>query len=166
MPSKLSSDEQNKNSLNVNFEISNETKENFLLERYKYILLRKNDLNGKTFKVLTYYQALLIAMGSALYAIVKMNIAEQGRIFGDCLIMLFIIISLFLTLLLTGGIFAWLDIRKDERELLISVIGIDKGRIKKRDILTWYELYICLALITASCGLIFAYYHFRSVIFI
>ncbi len=141
--------------------IPNLDNKDFLLERYKYILSRKTYLNGKTFKIVTYYQVLLLATGSAFYAInTSPEIYNSCKIYSNGLMGLLFLVTFFLISILIGGILSWVNIRKDEDELLRLACGIGKNKIAIKDIFTWYEFYICIAMFIITSGILISYYLF------
>lgn len=144
----------------------NEEKNKFLLERYKYVLMRKNDLNDKTFKIVAFYQALLLSVGAAFYT-VNTNIHQLSLsvMYSTSLIGLLTISTVFLLLLLLGGIFSWVNSRNHESEILLSVFGIERERIKKRHVLFWYETYIIIAMFVVTGVINLAYYCYYDALF-
>jgi hypothetical protein len=129
----------------------------FLLERYKYVLLRKQALNEATFKIAAIYQAVLLALGLGQYNVLVLYqsgalSAVNARLYSNLLLaMLFVLSALVLTLLV-GGIFAWINYRNDEAEIELKVAGIKKDRIKMLSIFSWYETYIGAIVLVVLVG--------------
>lgn len=124
----------------------------FLLEKYKYILARKQALNEATFKIAATYQTLVIALGVAEYTIIsqlnekKINIALATYATLTTYTLLSILTS-FVILLLAGGVKSWLKYRKDEALVELEAMGKTKEPVKPIDIFRWYETYIILVVL-------------------
>lgn len=135
-----------------------DTKEAFALEKYKYILLRKQSLNDATFKIATIYQALIIGLGVAQYSVltshqahtIDLKLALQASI---CLMTMLIVITFLILSLLIGGILAWIKYRKDESSIALEYFEKPREPIKPLSIFSWYETYLALVvLIVAILG--------------
>lgn len=131
--------------------MSSETaKEAVLLERYKYILDQKKNLNERTFKIASVYQVLVLAIVTGQFSIVSDE--RSGRLDQQIaidaswgLFILLAIVTFILFALIIGGILAWLGYRKDEIDIEMLVRGVSRNEPKLRDIFKWYETYILLA---------------------
>ena len=122
----------------------------FLLERYKYILNQKKDLNERSFKVASVYQATILAIAAAQYRVI--TDVQDGKVFilsgsvlSWSLFGLMCLASAFFIVLLIGGIASWLKYRKDEGEIEIKMFGLARPIPKTIDYLRWYETYLVAA---------------------
>jgi len=122
----------------------------FLIERYKYILGQKKDLNERSFKIASVFQALLLLVASGQYKVVLD--LEGGSIGADRGILVswamfaFVCIATacYLSLLL-GGLFAWIKYRGDEATIEADVFGAARSPPRVKDCLRWYETYLIVA---------------------
>ncbi|MFK3681005.1 hypothetical protein [Pseudomonas sp. NPDC088890] len=125
-------------------------KDDLVLEKYKYVLSQKQALNEATFKIITVYQALVLALFAGQFAVVmatkdKLPV-ESGLYASWVLLALFVMISLLVLALLVGGVFSWLSYRQDESELAskYKVAVAAKKPVAWADVLRWYETYLVL----------------------
>ncbi|WP_095125921.1 hypothetical protein [Pseudomonas sp. Irchel s3a12] len=121
----------------------------FKLEKYKYILARKQSLNEATFKITAIYQVAIAALGLAQYNVIAMLKAdtitfEVASLSSLCLILMLTILTILIVALLIGGILAWLKYRRDESEIEQEVFGKPRSPVKLTSIFTWYETYIAI----------------------
>ncbi|HEX8220895.1 MAG TPA: hypothetical protein VF914_17025 [Chloroflexia bacterium] len=128
-------------------------KDDYALERYKYILKEIQALNGNLYRYLTLFQVLASAIiGGGITLFVgwrELNIdasAARAGIYG--LLSLLVLVAAFIVLSLIIGILSWLDYRREEVELLEREVG--KGRREKprlRNFWRWHETYVVLFVI-------------------
>lgn len=138
---------------------------NLLIERYKYILLNRNQLNN-TFKIITLYQIILFGTFTAFYNIYQSKlISSIKEIYCDTLILLFLLSSIILVMLLLGGILSWLDSRQDEIKILIKAPDYKKEKINFKSIFKWYETYITFAMILISFTICISYLYYHHLLF-
>ena len=133
----------------------NEEQKKFLIERYKYVLSQKQNLNGATFQVIKFYQtgfALVVAGQFAIVAAVKQSKLDIGTARGGCytLIGLMAMLSLCTLSLLASGIQAWLNYRKEEADLEVKFTGVHRSAPTIRDAASWYETYFVIAVIALT----------------
>ena len=137
--------------------------ESFKLEKYKYILARKQSLNEATFKIAAIYQVAIAALGLAQYNIIAMLKAssitlEVASLSSLCLIVMLAILTVLIAALLIGGILAWLKYRYDEGEIERDVFGKSRAPVKLASIFTWYETYIILTVVLVFFVCLWAYF--------
>lgn len=138
-------------------------KENFKLEKYKYVLARKQSLNEATFKITAIYQVAIAALGLAQYNVIAMLKAnsitlEVALLSSLCLIVMLAILTVLIVALLIGGILAWLKYRNDESEIERDVFGQSRAPVKLTSSLTWYETYIILTVLLVFSVCLWAYF--------
>jgi hypothetical protein len=136
--------------------------ETILLEKYKYILSRKQALNEATFKIAAIYQALILGLAVAQYNILseyqnKKISAELSFFSSACLMVIFMAITFLILCLLIGGVYAWLKYRKDESEIEFKTLGTLRASITFKNIFAWYETYLALIVLLIGCLGLFAY---------
>lgn len=135
----------------------------FKLERYKYILARKQSLNEATFKITAIYQVVIAALAISQYNVIVMlksksisyDIAQFSSI---CLFFMLAILTVLIVALLVGGVFAWLKYRRDEQEMEIDVFGISRARVGFFNIFSWYETYIVITVLAVFALGLWAYF--------
>lgn len=124
----------------------------FQLERYRFILQEISNLNANTHKYLTLFQTLATAIISAIVIIFvnwkKLEINYEiaiASIRGFYFILL--TVGLFTISRIIAGVFSWFDYRKEEVELLDSVVrpGFRKPPTFK-NFWRWDEFYIIVFL--------------------
>lgn len=140
--------------------------ETFLNERYKHILNRKNDLNEKTFKIVSLYQVILFGFVISFYNIYSnRSLSGLTKYFCNGLVFMLIISTILLILLLIGGILAWLDTRNEESELMKNIFNRRRDKVRISHIFRWYETYIIFSLtLTTSC-ISLSYFNYYNIIF-
>jgi len=121
----------------------------FTLERYKYVLGQKKDLNEKSFKLATVYQAAVILACGATYKVVcdarsGVVTAQEGLAFEWAIFGIMTLASLFFALLIAGGLLSWLKYRRDEADIEFAVTGTCRPAPGRSDILRWYETYLII----------------------
>jgi hypothetical protein len=136
--------------------------EPFKLERYKYILARKQSLNEATFKITAIYQVAIAALGLAQYNIIVMLKSdaisfEVASLSSLCLIFMLSILTVLILALLMGGILAWLKYRDDEKEIETEVFGTARTAVKLSSIFSWYETYIAITVLAVFSLSLWAY---------
>lgn len=119
----------------------------FQLERYKYILLRKQSLNEATFKIATIYQVIAVGLGIAQYNVFASYQAKTIDKFLLCsatimLLVFFVMLTLLIFSMLIGGVFAWLKYRREEAELEEKVFNQSSGNVSAKSVFRWYETYL------------------------
>lgn len=140
--------------------------ESFLTERYKYILSRKNDLNEKTFKIVSLYQIIIFGFVLGFYTIYSnKSLSGVAEYFCNGLIVILILTTSLLILLLIGGILAWLDIRNEESELMNSIFKKTRDKIRLKDLFRWYESYIILCFVVITSSIVIGYFKFLDNLF-
>jgi hypothetical protein len=126
----------------------------FELEHYKYILQQIHTLNDNIHKYLALFQTLATAIiGGGIWLFVSwrnLNIhADVVRASIQGLIGLLIILTLFVIISIGGGIFSWLDYRREEVELLNDVVRPGFRKMPTlRNFWRWYETYVIVFIIT------------------
>lgn len=133
-----------------------------ILERYKYILARKQSLNEATFKIAAIYQALMLGVAVAQYNVLlsahEKKISSDLSLFSTyCLVAIFIIISVFVFSLLCGGVFAWLKYKRDEDGVELKVFGVCRPKVRVLSLFTWYETYFALVVFLIGLGGVYMY---------
>lgn len=136
-------------------------KEDYALERYKYILKEIQALNGNLYRYLTLFQVLASAIiGGGITLFVgwrELHIdasAARAGLYG--LLGLLVLVAAFIVLSLIIGILSWVDYRREEVELLDREVG--KGLREKprlRNFWRWYETYVVLFIILTVLAIYF-----------
>lgn len=125
----------------------------FIIERYKYILNEIHSLNDNFHKFLSVFQTLATAIiggGVAFLATWKsMNLTAMTAIsILRSLEGLLILLSVFILLSLLAGMSSWFDYRKEETELLNKVVEPNFRKPPKlRNLWRWSETYLLLFLV-------------------
>lgn len=121
--------------------------ESFLLERYKWILERRRDLNNNTFKITALYQTSLAFILSGEFAV--LSLGKSSELFIQIMLTkilwsVFVVFSLFAMLLLCSGIKAWIGYRLDEIKIerIMGLAPRDPPKLSQA--LSWYETYIII----------------------
>ena len=138
------------------------SQDDFVLERYKYILQQIHAINENVYRFLAVYQSLAVTIiggGLALYVgyrgwHIPTSVARTG-IIG--LMWLVTIVAAFAVLLIIMGMVNWWDYRKEECELTDAAVrpGFRKPP-QLQNLLRWYETYIVL-FIVGSITFLWAY---------
>ncbi|MGX0954494.1 heme/copper-type cytochrome/quinol oxidase subunit 2 [Pseudomonas viridiflava] len=134
------------------------------LERYKYILARKQSLNEATFKIAAIYQVIIVGLGIGQYNVM---VALQSRTIDQftalsATIMLAVFIAMLSSLiisLLIGGVFAWLKYRREETQILSTAANIDKDAVSFWSIFRWYETYLVIVVFAMGLISLLTYYY-------
>ncbi|MFF5227462.1 hypothetical protein [Dactylosporangium sp. NPDC000521] len=123
-------------------------KEEFYLERYRFILQQLNTSNEALYRFLAIYQTLVTALtASALGVFVGYrswnldpSVARAG-ILG--LLSLTSLIAVFTILMIFIGVLAWLDYRKEECELTDDAVSVGfRSPPKVSNWKRWHETYV------------------------
>jgi len=129
----------------------------FALERYRYVLEQKRELNKATFGIVAIYQAGLGLVAAGELAIrgalskgeLKPN---DAQVMLDGVFWLLIAVTVFSLLLLFGGIAAWLGCRRDEAHFEDRFLGGARSQPKLRNVFGWYETYFVIAIVVITSG--------------
>lgn len=137
----------------------------FLLEKYRYILSQKQALNEKTFKIVTFYQSIIslifAAQFSVLYFFDRSEITKKLALFAsESLVWITSIISILSALLLIGGITAWIRYGADGSEIETATLGKRSPVFKKSNIFSWYEIYVIFAILSFNLAHVFVLFYF------
>lgn len=129
----------------------------FALERYKYLLLQKQHLNDKTFKVLGIYQTLCVALGAGVFVVYSAGengelTADAARSFILLIGVLFEVASLFAILSLLSGVAAWVSYKVDEIEMEVGLGMPARPKPRLSDFLRWYETYFIGLIALGAAG--------------
>jgi ABC-type dipeptide/oligopeptide/nickel transport system permease component len=125
----------------------------FALERYRYILQQIHAVNESAHRFLALYQTLATTLvGAALALFVgyhKWDLepsVARGGIIG--LLTLTTVVAAFTAMLIVAGVFTWLDYRNEECDITDEMVG---PGFRKRPRLTnfwrWHETYVLLFII-------------------
>ena len=136
----------------------------FDLERYKFILQQIHTTNENVQKFLGIFQGVattLLTAGIGLFVGYRKwnltpSIAETGI---EAVMWLVTLTSAFTILMVLAGLFSWFDYRKEECLLLERCVGPgarDLPRLK--NFWRWYETYIIM-FIVAAAGFLWFYVH-------
>lgn len=141
--------------------------DSFLIERYKYILDQKKNLNAQTFKITTFYQVITLAIFTGQFSVLdKFNQRQLpgsvAYLASTSLYAFFIIVTALSSALIIGGIYAWRGYRKDEDDLDQQIRGTTRLKDAKIRILSWYETYIIASF--AFLFLIYTYVLIHSIL--
>ena len=145
-------------------------KNDFLLERYKYVLLRKQHLNEATFKIAAIYQTVLLALGIGQYNVIslwkqKTLNNDLAHLFTNCIFAMLIILTMLILILILGGIFSWLKYKSDESDIEFKVSGTRRPDVTFKSIFRWYETYLALIVIIVLASWIYTYlYHLLPIL--
>lgn len=136
-------------------------KDAFLLERYKYILDQKKNLNLNTFKIISYYQVFMAGIAIGQFHLIKDSesngIGEKIAVLGSWgLFALATMVSLVCCLMIFSGIASWIDYRRDEADIEAGKLGSGRKAPDLADALSWYETYILALIICVNVGYFFA----------
>lgn len=133
-----------------------------LLEKYKYILSRKQALNESTFKIAAIYQALILGVAIAQYNVLVSMQAKAidfrvSFLSSASLMVALVVITALILSLLIGGVFAWFKYRKDESVIELAVLGTVRAPVRFRSVFSWYETYIALVVLAVGIGGLYVY---------
>ncbi|MFG2465205.1 hypothetical protein ACGFXB_07000 [Streptomyces canus] len=122
----------------------------FALERYRYILQQIHAVNENAHRFLAIYQTLATALVSAALVLFvgyrKWGLepaTARGGVIG--LLALVTVVAAFTSTLIVVGALAWLDYRNEECDITDEVIGPGfRERPRPGNLLRWYETYVLL----------------------
>lgn len=134
---------------------SDSVRNDFALERYKYILQQIHAVNENAHRFLAIYQTLATGLvGAALALFVgyhKWGLSPsttRGGVIG--LLILTTVVAAFTITLIVVGALSWLDYRNEECDLTEAIVGPEfRKRPNPRNFIRWYETYV-LSFIVAS----------------
>jgi hypothetical protein len=128
---------------------------NVFIERYKYVLRRKEALNEATFKIATIFQAGLIVLVAGQYAIVAA--ATSGNLDRDVarsgstiLAGMMVVLSVFALVLLISGAISWRSYNAEEKKFEEEVFPDNRSEGATLRIFRWYETYIAAAVLVIA----------------
>ncbi len=131
--------------------------EQFLLEKYKYVLEQKRSLNETTFKIVSLFQLVIAALAAGDYEVVK---SAQSAVLSPATARLaihvlyggFLLATLACLCLLIGGIVSWVDYRSEESDIELAVHVVGRAKVRILSSLRWYETYIIVMMLVAAVG--------------
>ncbi|WP_295191123.1 hypothetical protein [uncultured Brevundimonas sp.] len=136
-------------------------RDQFLIERYKFILEQKRQLNANTFKVVAIFQALSLAIIGAVVALVTQ--LGEGKVDVHLAVYaarfcagLMAAVGVFAALVIVSGLSAWINYRADEAQVEAEVFGSARAQPSWRDAPKWYETYILLAIFAFTVTVVIA----------
>lgn len=127
----------------------------FALERYRYILQQIQAVNENAHRFLAIYQTLATSLVGAALALfvgyrrwnISAPVARDGVI---GLLILATLVAGFTITLITVGALAWLDYRNEECDITDDFVGLGfRQRPRIRNLLRWYETYVLLFIATS-----------------
>lgn len=127
----------------------------FALERYRYILQQIHTVNENAHRFLAIFQTLATTLvGAALGLFVgyrKWGVdpaTARGGVIG--LLVLTTVVAAFTSLLIVVGAFAWIDYRNEECDITDELVGPGfRKRPRPGNLLRWYETYVLLFIIVS-----------------
>ncbi|MBK3576752.1 hypothetical protein JHN63_23685 [Streptomyces sp. MBT65] len=127
----------------------------FALERYRYILQQIHAVNENAHRFLALYQTLATALVSAALALFvgyrKWNVppsTARGGVIG--LLTLVTVVAAFTSTLIVVGALAWLDFRNEECDITDEMVGPGfRKRPRPGNFLRWYETYVLLFILVS-----------------
>lgn len=130
-------------------------RDEFALERYRYILQQIHAVNENAHRFLAIYQTLATTLvGAALGLFVgyrKWEVAPataRGGVIG--LLTLTTVVAAFTVTLIVVGALAWLDYRNEECDITDEMVGPGfRKRPRPRNLLRWYETYVLLFILAS-----------------
>ncbi|WP_448333262.1 hypothetical protein [Streptomyces sp. DSM 41534] len=122
----------------------------FALERYRYILQQIHAVNENAHRFLAIYQTLATALISAALALFvgyrKWGLAPdvaRGGVIG--LLILATVVAAFTSMLIVVGALAWLDYRNEECDITDQIVAPGfRKRPNPGNLFRWYETYLLL----------------------
>ncbi|WP_175439735.1 hypothetical protein [Streptomyces sp. WMMB 714] len=127
----------------------------FALERYRYILQQIHTVNENAHRFFAIYQTLATTLvGAALALFVGYRkweltaaVARHGVV---GLLILITVVAAFTVTLIVVGAASWLDYRNEECDIVDEMIGPGfRKRPRPRNLLRWYETYVLLFIIVS-----------------
>ncbi|MFJ4629347.1 hypothetical protein [Streptomyces sp. NPDC088847] len=127
----------------------------FALERYRYILQQIHAVNENAHRFLALYQTLATALVSAALALFvgysKWDVppaTARGGVVG--LLTLVTVVAAFTATLIVVGALSWLDLRNEECDLADEIVGPGfRKRPRPGNFLRWYETYVLLFILVS-----------------
>ncbi|GGV73756.1 hypothetical protein [Streptomyces massasporeus] len=127
----------------------------FALERYRYVLQQIHAVNENAHRFLAIYQTLATALVTAALALFvgyrKWDLAAataRGGVIG--LLALVTMVAAFTGTLIVVGALAWLDYRHEECDITDEVVGPGfRKRPRPGNLLRWYETYVLLFILVS-----------------
>ncbi|MET9070989.1 hypothetical protein ABZX95_02185 [Streptomyces sp. NPDC004232] len=136
----------------------------FALERYRYVLQQIQAVNENAHRFLAIYQTLATTLvGAALALFVgyrKWEVAPDTARSGVIgLLILTTMVAAFSATLIVVGAFAWVDYRNEECDITDEMVGPNfRKRPRPGNLFRWYETYVLLFIVLsviimwALCG--------------
>jgi amino acid transporter len=127
----------------------------FALERYRYILQQIHAVNENAHRFLAIYQTLATTLvGAALALFVgyrKWDVASDTARSGVIgLLVLTTVVAAFTITLIVVGALAWLDYRNEECDITDEMVGPGfRKRPRPGNLLRWYETYVLLFILVS-----------------
>ncbi|MFD7815996.1 hypothetical protein ACFV6E_24180 [Streptomyces sp. NPDC059785] len=127
----------------------------FALERYRYLLQQINAVNENAHRFLAIYQTLATGLVTASLALfvgyrkweVSPGIA-RGGVIG--LLSLTTVVAAFTSTLIVVGAVAWFDYRNEECDITDEMIAPGfRARPRSRNFFRWYETYVLLFIVVS-----------------
>jgi hypothetical protein len=127
----------------------------FALERYRYVLQQIHTVNENAHRFLAIYQTLATALVSGALALFvgyrQWDLAPataRGGVIG--LLSLTTVVAAFTSTLIVVGALAWLDYRHEECDITDEVVGPGfRKRPRPGNFLRWYETYVLLFILVS-----------------
>ena len=129
----------------------------FALERYRYVLEQKRELNKTTFLLVAIYQAgLALVAGANLAVRTALSKRELTDVAAEVLLKgsawLLLAVTGFALVMLVSGVLSWLGCRREEAAIEAVYLGVARPLPTMRSALAWYETYIAIAMIAITSG--------------
>jgi len=127
----------------------------FALERYRYILQQIHAVNENAHRFLAIYQTLATTLvGAALALFVgyrKWEITPTTARSGVIgLLALATVVAAFTLTLIVVGVVAWLDYRNEECDITDELVGPGfRERPRRNNLFRWYETYVLLFILVS-----------------
>ncbi|WP_260695902.1 hypothetical protein [Streptomyces sp. IB201691-2A2] len=130
-------------------------RDEFALERYRYLLQQIHAVNENLHRFLTVYQTLATSLVAAVLALFVGyrewgvdTATARGGVIG--LLVLTTVVAAFTATLIVIGALAWLDYRNEECDLTDEMVAPDfRKRPRTRNFLRWYETYVLAFIVTS-----------------
>ncbi|MCX4909221.1 hypothetical protein [Streptomyces sp. NBC_00878] len=130
-------------------------RDEFALERYRYLLQQIHAVNENLHRFLTIYQTLATSLVAAVLALFvgyrEWGVdpaTARGGVIG--LLVLTTVVAAFTATLIVVGALAWLDYRNEECDLTDEMVAPDfRKRPRTRNLLRWYETYVLAFIVTS-----------------
>ncbi|MGW2743931.1 hypothetical protein [Streptomyces sp. NPDC001450] len=127
----------------------------FALERYRFILQQIHAVNENAHRFLAIYQTLATTLIGAVLALFvgyrKWGVSPataRGGVIG--LLILTTVVAAFTVMLIVVGALAWLDYRNEECDITDEMVGAGfRKRPRPSNFFRWYETYVLLFIIVS-----------------